>query len=294
MLVASTKSRQSVTPSIETPVWRLTPGQSLVLSARCCLLDRQAGLGEPLLDPGQRRRCKGSALQAARQLGDSAVGGVDRASRRSRARGFRSRSTMRVIWSAQYAATLLPARGAASCAAQVLDQRQAQHDRNRPESPSQRRHHLVGRDEAAEAFRVDLAVAVRDDFERDVMRAAACGAAGAQAARSAYPRRAARGAHLLLDQVEVVDGLARRGDQLVRLDRPVSTRTSRPERLFWARRVWSIAGWCRACAAASVAPCCSIWSAVNSPSAAVLAAGALGADAASGKRQARQHPRCAS
>jgi hypothetical protein len=33
---------------------------------------------------------------------------------------------------------------------------------------------------------------------------------------------------------------------------------------------------------------------VNSPSAAVLAAGALGADAASGKRQARQHPRCAS
>ena len=57
-------------------------------------------------------------------------------------------------------------------AAQVLDQRQPQHDRNRPQlAELQRRHRLVGGDEAGQRLRVDAAVAVRDRLERDVVHA---------------------------------------------------------------------------------------------------------------------------
>ena len=69
------------------------------------LLDRQAGLGEPLLDPGERQGqggplpCNRRASSATNEL---TIGGFDRAmSAITRIRLFGSFSAISVIWSAQ-------------------------------------------------------------------------------------------------------------------------------------------------------------------------------------------------
>ena len=68
-------------------------------------------------------------------------------------------------------------------AAQVFDQREAQHDRQRPQlAEGQRGDGLVGGDKAGEALGIDPAVAVRDDFQRDVVDA---GKTGGRAGRQA-------------------------------------------------------------------------------------------------------------
>ncbi len=76
-------------------------------------------------------------------------------------------------------------------AAQILDQRKPQHDRNRPQlAELERRHGLIGGDEAREAFRVHAAVAVRDGLERDVVDARAArptGRSRGAAARGCNP-----------------------------------------------------------------------------------------------------------
>ena len=112
-----------------------------------------------------------------------------------------------------------------SDAAQILDQRQAQHDGNGPQfAQLERRHRLVGRHEAGKTLRVDPAVAVRDRLEREVVDARKPGGgpvrqAGKLAAVPLGQVPLGR-ADLLLDQVEIVEQPFRGGrDAAVRRDR---------------------------------------------------------------------------
>ena len=195
------------------------------------LLDRVARLGEALLDPRQRQR-QGCALslQPARQLGD------ERAHhRRIRARHVRDHQDEAlgvaigdvehlVRPAVRVAAVDRRGRDARSHAAQVLDQREAQHDRDRPQLPEREgAHRLVGRHEARECLRVDASVAVRDCLEREVVdarqprRGPACEAR--QLAAVALGQVPPRRADLLVDQVEIVEQPFRGGrDAAVRRD----------------------------------------------------------------------------
>ena len=159
-------------------------------------------------------------------------------------------------------------------AAQVLDQRQPQHDRNRPQlAQLERRHRLVGRHEAGKALRVDPAVAVRDRLERDVVDARQPGGGPVRQARqlAAVPlgQVPLGRADLLFDQVEVVEQPFRGGrDAAVRRDRRRQQVADFDQDAFVLGQprqqpVGRAPGASR-CAAARFLPCCSIWSALNS------------------------------
>ena len=192
------------------------------------LLDRPMRFPEPLLDPGQReRQRRGLALQSAREL------------RHERARHRRQRSShvrddqdeaFRIPLRGRHHAigpdigeiTLRPAGGDVDAdAPEVFDQRESQHDRDRPElTELQRGHRLVCGDEAVEAVGVDPAVAMRDRRERDVIDARqTCRWTGGQAwelaavpAWQVPPGRA----DLFFDQMEVVEKpFASRTDPLI-------------------------------------------------------------------------------
>ena len=196
------------------------------------LLDRLARLGKSLLDPreGQGERCAVS-LQQARQLGDERTH-----HRRVRARhvGDHENETLRIVLG-DLQHLVGPRRGPAPVdraprdpgadTAQVLDQRQPQHDGNGPQlAERQRRHRLVGGHETRQAFGVDPAVPVGDRLEREVVHTRQ---AGRRAVRE--PRQFAAvplgqvppgRANLLLDEVEVVEEpLGCRCDASVRRDR---------------------------------------------------------------------------
>ena len=92
------------------------------------------------------------ALQAARELGDErrwSAAGPSAPCRRSRGSGSSGRSRRSsIIWSAQQSArsrSTRPAAMRAADAAQVLDQRQAQHDRDRPQLAQLQRRRPSGR-----------------------------------------------------------------------------------------------------------------------------------------------------
>ncbi len=181
------------------------------------LLDREARLGQPLLDPGERQGQRGAlSLQPARELGD------ERAHhRRVRARHVRDHQdqALRIVLGDVHH-LVRPRVGPVAVdraggdpgadAAQVLDQRQPQHDRNGPQlAQLERRHRLVGRHETGEALRVDPAVAVGDRLEREVVDARKPGGgslrqAGKLAAVPLGQVPLGR-ADLLVDQVEVVE-----------------------------------------------------------------------------------------
>ena len=180
------------------------------------VLDALAGFGQALLDPAQRQRQRRAlALQPARHLGHERA-----VHRRVGARHVGDHQHHRVGCALGGGGHRVgPARGLAAVApvghhprghaAQVLDQRQPQHDRDRPQlAQSQRSHFLVGVDETVQAGSVDAAVAVRDDLQRDVIdpRQAGRGAVvqPRQFAAVALGQVPAGDADLLLDQVEVV------------------------------------------------------------------------------------------
>ncbi len=181
------------------------------------LLDGRPGFGKPLLDPGERQRERGALpLQPARQLGD------ERAHhRRVRARhvGNHQHQALRIIRGDRQhlvgpgagAGALGGGRGEARrYAPQILEQREAQHDRDRPElAELERRNRLVGRHEAAQAFEVHAAIAVRDGLERDVVHARQARGRTLQQARQLAAVGARQvplgGADLLFDQVEVIE-----------------------------------------------------------------------------------------
>jgi hypothetical protein len=143
------------------------------------LLDRQMRLGEALLDPGQRQRERRAlALQPARELGDERarhrrararhVGGHD-----DQALGIALGDLEHLLGPPVGALAVDRAGGHARAdAPQVLDERQAQHDRDRPQlAELERRDRLVRRDEARQRLGVDAAVAVRDRLEGEVVDA---------------------------------------------------------------------------------------------------------------------------
>ena len=127
-------------------------------------------------------------------------------------RFFGSFSAVSISWSAQVSA-LIPADAlggdAGRHAAKVLDQRQAQHDRQRPQlAEIERRRRLVGGHKAGETFGVHAPVAVRNDLQRDVVDPGKTGGSPLQQARQ-FPAVGLRqvplgGANLLLDQIEVI------------------------------------------------------------------------------------------
>jgi hypothetical protein len=195
-------------------------------------LDRQVGLGKPLFDPGERQRQRGAlSLQQAGEFRDE----------RAHHRGVRPRHVRRQQYQAlrvlfgdlhhlfRPAGGEVPgdASGDDPCpdAPEILDQRQAQHDGDGPQfAQRQDGHHLVGRHETAETFRVHPSIAVRDRFMRDVVHARKSGRRSVQQARQ-FPavilRQVPLGrADLIFDQVEIVEEpFPRRRDQAVRIDR---------------------------------------------------------------------------
>ena len=181
------------------------------------VFDREPRLGQPLLDPRQGQRQGGAlSLQAARELGH------ERAHhRRIRARhvGDDQDQALGVVHGrVQHLLGPLLRPVPVGCAgrdphadtAQVLDQSEAQHDRNRPQLAEREGcHRLVGRDEPGQAVRVDAAVAVRDRLECEVVDARK---AGGRTLGEAWKFAAVtlrqvslRRADLLVDQVEIVD-----------------------------------------------------------------------------------------
>ncbi len=94
-------------------------------------------------------------------------------------------------------------------AAEVVDQRQAQHDRDRPElAQLQRLDGLVRADEGAQATRVDAAVAVGYELERDVVDDRVAGRGAAKQAGElptvGLGQVAPGRPYLLLDEIEIV------------------------------------------------------------------------------------------
>ena len=151
------------------------------LSACTSLFDGLARFGQALFDPGQRHRQRGAAaLQAARELGHEGarhrrLGAHHVGDDQDQVGGRLLRHGQHLVGPARGAVTLFAAGGdAGGDAAQVLDQRQPQHDRDRPQLAEQQRlHALVGRHEAAQDAAADAAVAVRDQLAAPGRRRAA-------------------------------------------------------------------------------------------------------------------------
>ncbi|MDT4817730.1 hypothetical protein FQZ97_508130 [compost metagenome] len=179
-------------------------------------LDAQPRFGQVLLDPAQGQcQRRALALQPPRQLGDEGTGHRRGGARHVRHRQYDALGVLLgdlgqpvrpVIGQVAVIPVGHDARGHA---AQVLDQRQAQHDGNGPEfAELQWRHRLVGGDETAEAVAVHSSIAVGDGFQGDVVDPwQSLGAAGGQVRQlAAVPlgKVLACRADLLFDQVVVV------------------------------------------------------------------------------------------
>ena len=179
--------------------------------------DGESRFGEPVLDPGQRQsQSRGLALQAPRQFRD------ERAHhRRVRARHVRDHQNQagRVVLGDVHhlvrpgfgLVAVERAAGDTGChPAQILDQRQPQHDRDAPQFAQFERHHgLIGGHEAAEAFGVDAAIAMRNGLERDVVDAGKPRRGSLRQARQlpavTLGQMPGRSANLLLDQIEIIE-----------------------------------------------------------------------------------------
>ena len=195
-------------------------------------LDRLARLREQLLDPGQRQRQGGALpLQAAREFRDERTGHRGTRARHVRdhqdqALGVALGDVRHLVGPVVGAVAADPVRGDARAdAPEVLDQRQAQHDGNRPQlAQLQCGDGLVGGHEAAETLGIHAPVAVRDRLQRDVVYARKPGRRPGRQARQ-FPAVAFRQvspgrADLLFDQVEVVEQpFPGRRNRALRLDR---------------------------------------------------------------------------
>ena len=190
----------------------------LLLALRLHQLDgSQAGFREPLFDPRKwQGESRPPALQAAHEFGDKRAG-----QRRVRARhvGDHQDQALRIVLDRLHhlvgpgcgpASFDPPGRDAHADATQILDYRQPQHDRNRPQfAELERGDALVGRHEASERLRIDPPVAVRDALQRDVVdpgparRGPLCKAR--EFAAVAFGKVALGGPDLLFDEVEIVE-----------------------------------------------------------------------------------------
>ncbi|MNI44525.1 hypothetical protein D3C73_989050 [compost metagenome] len=140
-------------------------------------LDARTGLTEHLLYPVQRQG-QGAALtlQAASEFGDKGRGHRRRGAGHVgngqhhildvTLRGF-DQAFGPVIGQIAIIGVGHDPRGHAP---QVFDQRQTQHDRDRPQLPQHQWHHsLIGRNEAAQALLIDPPVTMGDGLQRDVI-----------------------------------------------------------------------------------------------------------------------------
>ncbi|KFB71348.1 MAG: hypothetical protein AW09_003511 [Candidatus Accumulibacter phosphatis] len=209
----------------------LIGGLALILGLHQ-LLDRQSRFGEALLDPGQRQgQGRTSSLQAARQLGDK---GTDHRRTRARHVGDHQDQTFRILLG-NFGHPVCPGIGQISFVPtrrdahpdtpEILDQRQPQHDRDGPQlAKLEGGDGLVGGDEATQAFGIHTPVAVRDDFQGNIIDTRTAGRRPARQARE-FPAVALGqvplgGADLLVDEVEIVEQPFRgRSDSAVLGDR---------------------------------------------------------------------------
>ena len=196
------------------------------------LLQRLAGFGQTLLDPGQRQRQRRALpLQPACELRHEPAG---HGRVRARHVGNHEDQALRIALDDR-GHLVGPGIGEISAdagsgnacpdPAQVLDESKAEHDRDRPQlAQVERCHRLIRRDESDKAFGIHPSVTVRDGFERDVVDPRQ---PRRRSVREPWQLRAvslgqmsARCADLLLDEVEVVEQpLARRRNRGARLDR---------------------------------------------------------------------------
>ena len=180
-------------------------------------LDRAAAVSEAVLDPGEReRKRRRLSLQLACQLGHERTDhprtrsrhvGNDQDQIRRIALGDVDHPVGPVTGDTVVERAALDARGHAP---QVLDQCQAQHDRDPPQlAELERRHRLIRSDESAQALRVDASVGVRDRFEREVVDARQLRRRTVRKPRQlpavALRQVPLRDADLFFDQVEVVE-----------------------------------------------------------------------------------------
>ena len=238
---------------------------------------------EELLEPAERRgRRRVLVAQALEQLdagrpsgaasGESrrSDGGGDLRAVRRRGRAARRRARRPSARAARLAHDLLGE------AAQVLDEQDAQADRDRPQlADRQRLDLLVRAHDPAQALRIEAAVGVRDvgPGEAEDPRVAGEMALGQLGELAVVVRRqvVADLAELLVDDVEVVDEPLRgRRDRALVLDRPGQDPVGRPAGRGRSRRRGAGSAWPRrgvsvtACAAARILACCSSRSTLNS------------------------------
>ncbi|KFB67215.1 MAG: hypothetical protein CAPSK01_003332 [Candidatus Accumulibacter vicinus] len=196
------------------------------------LFDRQARFGEALLDPGQGQgQRRAPPLQAARQLGDE---GADHRRTGARHVGDHQDQTFRVLLG-NLGHPVCPGIGQISFVPtrrdaypdtpEIFDQRQSQHDRDGPQlTKLEGGDGLIGGDEATEAFGSHASVAVRDDFQGNIIDPRTAGRRPARQARQ-FPAVALGqvplgGADLLFDEVKIVEQPFRgRSDSAVLGDR---------------------------------------------------------------------------
>ena len=176
----------------------------------------QAAFGQPFLKPGQGQGGRGvPALQPAREFGHKGAG-----QGHIRIRHFRhGRHHVFSIPRGGFQQSIRPARGrkvvaprrghAGGRPAQILHQRQPQHDGDGPQFPEREgRRFLIRRDETPEHVGIEPAVAVRDVLQGDIVYAGKPGRRAVGQARQ-FPavlagQVGARGADLLFHQVGVV------------------------------------------------------------------------------------------
>ncbi len=196
------------------------------------MFDGEMRFGQPLFDPGQRQsQCRSVTLQPARELRHECgrhrrIGARHVGDGQDQALGIALRDRAHLVGPLVGKVAIDATRGhIGRHASQVFDQRQAQHDGNRPQlAELDRGDRLVGRDEAAEALRVDAAIPVGNGFQGDVVdtRQSRRGPVGQarQLAAVVLGQMPLGGAYLLLDQVEIIEQpLASRSDPAARAHR---------------------------------------------------------------------------
>ena len=203
------------------------------------LIDRHARFLQAVFDPCDRQ-CQRSAvsLQAAHQFGDERA-----AYRRLRARhvGDDHDQAFRIALDdvdhrvgpacGEIAVASITAHTKRN-AAQVLNQGEAKHDRNRPQLAERERFDfLVGTHETADRVLVDAAVAVRNRIQRDVVHARQSRRCAALQTRQlpavAFRKMPPCGADLLVDQIQIIEQpFAGGSNPVAALDRVGEERTT--------------------------------------------------------------------
>ena len=209
--------RRQVTQATDAVADRYLIGGLLLVLGLHQLFDGLARFAQPLLDPCQRQRQgRTVSLQPARKFGHERAG-----LRRLRTRhvGDHQHQVLRVglgdlghpvgPFVGHVAIDAIHDHACADTT-QVFDQREPQHDRNRPQlAERERRDRLIRRDETAEAFSIHAAVAVRDRLQRDVVDARETRrwpiAESRQLAAVVFRQMPLGGTNLFFDQVIVVE-----------------------------------------------------------------------------------------